>query len=193
MSANDNTYLAGKLLLAMPSMTDPRFFRSVIFMCAHDENGAMGLVVNNLHRGVEFDNIMEQLGVTSDIEIQDLPDNIEIMDGGPVEGTRGFLLHSSDFSQKDTIKIDDQFSVTGTVDALKEVAQGKGPGDKLFMLGHAGWGAGQLEDEIQRNSWLVAEPDPEIIFKALHDEKWFRAMNSIGVDPAMLSATAGSA
>jgi putative transcriptional regulator len=192
MSKNFTT-LAGKLLLAMPSMTDPRFHRSVIFMCAHDEKGAMGLVINNEHHAIDFTNILEQLGITSEIEVALIPKNIQIMNGGPVEGTRGFLLHSSEFSHKDTIRIDDSFSVTGTVDALRDVAKGKGPKEKLFMLGHAGWSPGQLESELARNAWLIADPHPDIVFSALHDEKWTKSMNTIGVDPAMLSDSVGRA
>lgn len=193
MSDNDATDLTGKLLLAMPGMTDPRFFRSVIYICAHDKNGAMGLVINAPHHAIEFDSILEQLEIASEIEIDNMPEDIEIMEGGPVETVRGFLLHSSEFYQKDTVRIDDDFSVTGTVDVLKRVAKGEGPKEKLFMLGHAGWSGGQLEDELARNSWLVAEPTPELVFNTPHDEKWEKAMLYAGINPAMLSAASGRA
>lgn len=193
MSKSEATNLTGKILLAMPSMTDPRFHRSVIFMCAHDENGAMGLVVNAPHHAIEFETILEQLNIDSEIEVSAIPDDIEIMEGGPVETVRGFLLHSSDFAQKDTIRIDDDFSVTGTIDVLKQVAKGDGPKDKLFALGHAGWSGGQLEDELLRNSWLVADPSPSLIFNTPHEEKWEKAMHDVGINPAMLSSLSGRA
>lgn len=193
MTSTNDTTLAGKLLLAMPNMTDPRFYRSVIFMCAHDEKGAMGLVINNQHTDIDFHNIMEQLGISSDITLDDISKNVPIMNGGPVDPSRGFLLHSSDFEQEDTIQIDERLSVTGTVDALRELAKGKGPEARLFMLGHAGWSPGQLESELARNAWLIAHPDPRIIFSPVHDEKWPKAMKSIGVDPAMLSSAVGRA
>lgn len=191
MSDQDqNPYLAGKVLLAMPSMSDPRFHKAVIFMCAHDENGAMGLVVNNTLAGLNFENLLEQVGLNADIKPST---DLQVMSGGPVESARGFLLHSSEFFQTDTIRIDDSFSVTGTVDALKEVAAGNGPEQLLFILGYAGWGAGQLDQEIQQNSWLVTDPDPSIIFSEDHDQKWTRAVGQLGFDPAMLSGEAGRA
>lgn len=183
-------YLTGKLLIAMPAMGDPRFHRAVIFMCAHDENGAMGLVINHKLSGVEFGDLLEQLKIKSDIEVN-FP--ISVMSGGPVEGSRGFLLHSNDFKQGDTISINDLFSITGTVEALKEVAEGKGPEHMLFILGYAGWGAEQLDRELQENAWLVADPDPEIIFGASPEDKWERAVQKLGVNPAMLSHTSGRA
>mgnify|MGYP000613269271 CR=1 FL=1 len=191
MAGNDNaSYLVGKLLLAMPSMTDPRFEKAVIFMCAHDDQGAMGLMINHSIPDVTFKNLLEQVGITSDIRV-----NISrpVMSGGPVESSRGFLLHTSEFTQEDTIKINDALSVTGTIDALKEVAKGNGPEEMLFILGYAGWGAGQLEQEIQANSWLITDPDPSIIFSGNDDNKWINAVGKMGVDPAMLSGTAGRA
>ena len=189
----ENPYLVGKLLLAMPTMGDPRFHRAVIYLCAHDANGAMGLVINHTLPGLEFEELVEQLGITSDIEIRLDSDSVPVMSGGPVEAARGFLLHSNDFSQPDTIRIDESCSVTGTLDALREVATGKGPDQILFILGYAGWGAGQLDREIQDNAWLVVDPDPEIIFHPDPEEKWTLAVQKLGFDPAMLSGTAGHA
>jgi putative transcriptional regulator len=190
---NESTYLAGKLLLAMPAMGDPRFHRAVIFMCAHDANGAMGLVINHTLAGIEFSHLLEQLGMASDIKVPLGPENVPVMSGGPVEGARGFILHTRDFSQKDTIYVGDAYSVTGTVEALREVAQGNGPDQLLFILGYAGWGAGQLEQELQQNSWLVVDPDPSLIFHADPEEKWSLAVGKLGFDPAMLSVQAGRA
>ena len=198
MATKDRTkdtgsYLTGKLLLAMPAMGDPRFHRAVIFICAHDEKGAMGLVINNKLPGLEFDQLLSQLGIASDIEVDLKKLSVPIMSGGPVESARGFLLHSDDFNQKDTIKIDDLYSITGTVDALKEVATGNGPEKMLFILGYAGWSAEQLDAELQQNSWLVVDPDPSIIFHTAPDEKWILAVKKLGIDPAMLSGEAGRA
>jgi len=194
-SSNHNTdpYLTGKLLLAMPGMGDLRFHKAVIFVCAHDENGAMGLVINHALPGLEFDQLLNQLGIASDIEVKRTDMAVPILSGGPVEAARGFLLHSGEFNQTDTIKIDDRYSVTGTVDALKEVATGKGPDKMLFILGYAGWTIGQLDEEIQSNSWLVVDPDPGIIFEAPPDEKWDMAIAKLGIDPGMLSGEAGRA
>lgn len=191
MSDTDNSdYLAGKILIAMPGMGDPRFEKAVIFLCAHDENGAMGLMINHTINDLNFAQLLDQLGIKSDIEI-DLP--VPVMNGGPVETSRGFLLHSNEFSKEDTIKIDNSFSVTGTLEALKDIANGKGPKELLFILGYAGWGAGQLEQELQQNAWLVSDPDPEIIFAGAHDIKWSKAVQSMGFDPGMLSSNAGRA
>lgn len=189
----DGQYLTGKLLLSMPSMGDPRFDRSVIFICAHDDNGAMGLVINNKLAGVEFDDLLKQLNINSDIKIDLKSVNIPVMNGGPVDNARGFLLHSADYKQVDTITIDDFYGVTGTVDALREVAQGEGPDQLLFVLGYAGWSAGQLDQEMQQNSWLVVDPDPSLVFHPVNDEKWAMAMQKLGIDPAMLSGAAGQA
>ena len=190
----DNTpYLTGKLLLAMPSMGDPRFHRAVIFVCGHDENGAMGLMINHQLIGIELEQLLDQLGLISDITVDLERLAMPVMNGGPVDTARGFVLHSNDFKQKDTIEIDDSYSVTGTIEALKEIAGGQGPDRMLFILGYAGWGAGQLDAEIRQNSWLVVDPDPELIFNAAIDEKWQRGIEKLGFDPAMLSGEAGRA
>lgn len=186
-------YLTGKLLLAMPSMGDPRFHRAVIFVCAHDANGAMGLVINHTLPGMEFSDLLKQLKISSNIQVDVKSLAVPVLSGGPVEGSRGFLLHSSDYRQGDTVAIAGSYSITGTIDALKEVALGKGPERLLFILGYAGWGVGQLDREIQDNAWLVTDPDPEIIFNARPEEKWERAIQKLGFDPAMLSHTAGHA
>lgn len=191
--SEQSPYLIGKLLLAMPAMGDPRFHRAVIFMCAHDANGAMGLVINHALPGLEFVELIEQLGITSDIEVKLKPSAVPVMSGGPVESARGFMLHSNDFKQADTIAIDNSCSVTGTLEALKEVATGKGPDQLLFILGYAGWGAGQLDREIQDNAWLVVDPDPAIIFHPDVEEKWTLAIQKLGFNPAMLSGEAGHA
>jgi putative transcriptional regulator len=183
--------LAGKLLLAMPGLGDPRFHHAVIFMCAHDENGAMGLVINNVLPGLQFQSVLGQMKIFQSQNKTDL--SIPVMTGGPVESVRGFLLHSPEFHHKDTIALGDFFAVTGTVDALRAVAEGTGPEHMLFMLGYAGWGTGQLDAEIQDNAWMVADADPAIVFHAAPEEKWSLGMQKLGIDPAMLSAQAGRA
>ncbi|MGB4056465.1 MAG: YqgE/AlgH family protein [Alphaproteobacteria bacterium] len=192
MDKNSNS-LVGKLLLAMPGMGDPRFYRAVIFMCAHDDKGAMGLVINHTLAGVEFKNLLEQLSFSSDIKIDLSKFSIPVMAGGPVEGARGFILHSHDFKQRDTMAVGDDYAITGTIEALKDIATGHGPNRLLFLLGYAGWGPGQLDKEIQDNAWLVVDPDPALIFDAVPEEKWVRAIQKLGVDPAMLSSQSGRA
>ncbi len=189
----DTPYLSGKLLLAMPAMSDPRFHQAVILLCAHDEHGAMGLVINHILPDLEFPELLEQLKITSDITIDLKKLTMPVMCGGPVETARGFLLHSKDFKQSDTVPIDKHFCITGTVDALKEVALGNGPKDMIFILGYAGWSAGQLDSELQQNAWLVVNPDEDIIFHAAPGEKWATAIKKLGIDPSFLSAEAGRA
>ncbi|MGH1375059.1 MAG: YqgE/AlgH family protein [Alphaproteobacteria bacterium] len=194
MASDDRTsYMTGKLLLAMPSIGDQRFDRAVIFVCAHDEEGAMGLVINDTMQGIDFSELVGQLKFESDIKVKFEDMDMPVMSGGPVETARGFLLHSSDFARDDTMKVDGTYGVTGTVDALKDVARGDGPKDLLFILGYSGWDAGQLDAELQQNAWLVVEPDPELIFEGDPQEKWKRAINKLGIDPAMLSSAAGRA
>ena len=192
-SKEKEMYLAGKLLLATQEMGDPRFTRAVIFVCAHDENGAMGLVVNHTLPGIEFEQLAAQLKVESNIEVDFSALKLTVMSGGPVEATRGFLLHSGDFKRDETVLIDEDYAITGTVEALKDVAEGHGPDHMLFILGYAGWTAGQLDREIQENAWLVVDPDPSIVFHGQPEEKWKMAIKSLGIDPGMLSSVAGRA
>lgn len=192
-SKDKRNYLTGKLLLAMPSMGDPRFHHAVILLCAHDENGAMGLVINHKMPGIEFTDLVNQLKMESDIKVKFEELNLPVMCGGPVESARGFLLHSDDFSRDDTMKMDNGYAITGTLEALTEVATGKRPNDMMFILGYAGWDAGQLDAELQDNAWLVVEPDPDLIFNADSEDTWTRAIHKLGIDPAQLSAFAGHA
>lgn len=186
-------YLSGKLLLAMPGMTDPRFARAVIFLCAHDANGAMGIVINQTMPDVKFGELLSQIKTSSPLELPKNIPAVPVMRGGPVEMARGFLLHGGDYKKPDTIKVDEQFGVTGTVDALKDIAAGKGPEKMVFALGYAGWSAGQLDKELQENAWLSIDADAEIVFKTPPKDKWDRAFKKLGVDPGMLSAAAGRA
>ncbi len=197
-NGNDNTddpYLTGRLLLAMPGMGDPRFERAVIYICSHDDQGAMGLVVNQILPQIRFDELVRQMnipGIEQDTSIK-MSGDIPVLKGGPVDTARGFVLHGDGFEKPDTIRIDNHFCITGTIDVLESIARGRGPADMLFMLGYAGWGAGQLDSEIRQNAWLVGDADPDLVFHTPYLEKWERTARKIGFDPAMLSSQAGRA
>jgi putative transcriptional regulator len=190
-------YLDGQLLIAMPVMDDPRFERSVIYLCAHSSEGAMGIIVNRPAGSIDFPGLLVQLDIIKKAEKIALPENAEtmkVLKGGPVETGRGFVLHSSDFFIEDaTLPIDDGICLTATVDILKAIARGAGPKHAILALGYAGWAAGQLETEIQHNGWLHCDADPDLIFGGDAEEKYLRALRKIGVDPGMLSAEAGHA
>ncbi|HUL06553.1 MAG TPA: YqgE/AlgH family protein [Candidatus Acidoferrum sp.] len=184
-----NPYLTGQLLVAMPQMRDPRFARSVIYMCAHSADGAMGLVVNRRVGSITFDDLLKQLNIGPNKR----SDEIRIHFGGPVEQGRGFVLHSSDYLQSGSLRVDEQVALTATLDILKEMAAGGGPRKSLLALGYAGWGPGQLDAEIQANGWLSVSSDEALVFDADLDNKWERAIGKIGIDFSMLSGDAGHA
>jgi putative transcriptional regulator len=173
----------------MPNLTDAPFARSVVYLCAHSSEGAMGLVVNQVVSNVSFANVIEQLGIEGTIEGLDTP----IHFGGPVEASRGFVLHTSDYVRESTLVIDETVALTATVEVLKAIAKGQGPRRCVLALGYAGWGAGQLDQEIQANGWLMAPSDTEIVFGRDNETKWTRALNTIGVNPSLLSPAAGHA
>ena len=182
-------YLEGQLLVAMPTMADPRFTRSVIYMCAHSDDGAMGLVVNKLLESLSFSDLLEQL----DIEAESVDEHIRVHFGGPVEAARGFVLHSTDYTHEATLRVDDDFALTATVDVLKAMAEGRGPRLSMLALGYAGWAPGQLDREIQENGWLTVPADEELVFDKTQDGKWERAVGRLGIDPGNLSGVAGRA
>ncbi len=190
-------YLDGQMLIAMPVMEDERFSRSVIYICAHSPEGAMGIIVNRPARAIDFADLLVQLEVVDTADQIKLPGNVEmmkVMKGGPVETGRGFVLHSSDFFiQNATLPIDDDICLTATLDILKAIAQGHGPNRAILALGYAGWAPGQLETEIQSNGWLHCPADPDLIFGADTEDKYPRALRKIGIDPGMLSNAAGHA
>ncbi len=184
------TNLTGKLLIAMPVMGDDRFARSVVYICAHSDDGVMGLIVNKPSPEIRFLNLLEQL----DIPMGTNARKIRVHIGGPVERARGFVLHSADYtSEGGTMQVDDKFAMTATMDVIEEIAQGSGPASAMMALGYAGWGPGQLESEIARNGWLTSEADDEIVFGRANDFKWTAALKNIGVDPLLLSETSGRA
>ena len=191
-----SSYLDGQLLVAMPLMTDKRFARSVIYMCAHSDKGAMGLIINQKAPHISFRELLGQLNISTrdpDRIARDLID-ISVHVGGPVETGRGFVLHSSDYYAADsTLAIDDTVSLTATVDILKAIAAGRGPGRAILALGYAGWRAGQLESEITANGWLHCPADPELLFDCALDQKYERALSKIGIDPSHLVSVAGHA
>jgi putative transcriptional regulator len=183
-------YLDGKILLAMPNMADTRFDRSVIYVCSHDESGAMGIVINNSFDNLTFSDLLDQLDI--EIEGSEVPDLV-MHSGGPVEPGRGFVLHSADYVQESTLVVSERLALTATVDILRAIAHGVGPHHHILALGYAGWGAGQLEKEIQENSWLTAEADDEIIFNTDLEQKWPRTMAMLGINISMLSSESGHA
>ncbi len=187
--AEDAGYLTGELLVAMPQMQDPRFARTVVFICAHTSDGAMGLVINKLVDSVSFPDLLEQLNIGDEPVKQD----ILVHFGGPVETGRGFVLHTPDYVQDATLVVDDTMALTATVDILKAIADGEGPQSSLLALGYAGWAPGQLDSEIQANGWLSVPADRQLVFGADHDSKWERAMGKMGIDFSMLSGDAGHA
>ncbi len=186
---NSQQYLSGQLLIAMPGMKDPRFAKTVIYMCAHSADGAMGLVVNKVLDSLNFPDLLEQLG----LECSSLGERINVHFGGPVESSRGFVLHTSDSAQDATLVVDGEVGLTATVDILKVIAAGNGPRRCFLALGYSGWGPGQLDQEIMKNDWLSVPPDEGLVFGPDLDGKWEQAMDKIGIDPSMLSDTAGHA
>ncbi|MDA1089523.1 MAG: YqgE/AlgH family protein [Proteobacteria bacterium] len=185
----DDPYLAGQMLVAMPGMQDPRFDKTVIYMCAHNADGAMGLVVNRALESLSFPDMLEQLG----IETAGTEGKIIIHFGGPVESARGFVLHSRDYLKDATMVVDEYVALTATIDILKAMAGGDGPQKSMLALGYAGWGPGQLDSEIMGNGWLHVEADHDLVFGDDLAAKWDRAMHKIGIDPRMLSDKAGHA
>lgn len=182
--------LSGKLLIAMPGMGDPRFDRSVVFLCAHSEDGAMGLIVNKPTTDLSFAALLRQLK----IPLADRSRDIRVHFGGPVEHGRGFVLHTADYGGSETtLQVDDRFGMTATLDILEAIAQGQGPAESLLALGYAGWGPGQLESEIAQNGWLTADASVDLVFDANDGRKWGRALAVLGIDPLTLSAAAGRA
>ncbi len=192
-----SSFLDGQMLIAMPGMSDPRFDRSVIFMCAHSDNGAMGIIVNKRAPMISFSELLERLDIMPQENRIKLPDDVQSMlvqFGGPVEPGRGFVLHTSDYFSADTsLPIDERVALTATLDILRAIADGQGPRRSLLALGYAGWAPGQLEDEIQRNGWLSCAADEDLLFGNDLDGKYLSALHKIGVDPAMLSSEAGHA
>jgi putative transcriptional regulator len=190
-------YLDGQMLIAMPSMPDERFARSLIYICAHSSEGAMGIVVNQRASNINFPDLLVQLEVIPATDLIQLPESagvMQVLKGGPVETGRGFVLHSADFFiENATLPIDEGICLTATLDILKAIARGNGPASAVLALGYAGWGAGQLENEIQQNGWLNCDADTDLIFGEDTDGKYQRALRKLGIDLSQLSTDAGHA
>ena len=190
-------YLDGQMLIAMPSLRDERFARTLIYICAHSSEGAMGIVVNQPAANINFADLLVQLDVIQDTDLIQLPRRagaVQVLKGGPVEPGRGFVLHSSDFFiENSTLPIDDGICLTATLDVLKAIAKGDGPDSALLALGYAGWAPGQLETEIQENGWLHCSADPDLIFGPDVGNKYDRALKKLGIHVGMLSSEAGHA
>jgi putative transcriptional regulator len=196
-SAAGSGYLDGQLLVAMPGMADDRFARAVIYVCAHSAEGAMGIVLNRPASDLSFPDLLVQLDILPEVERIRLPQRVgrmQVLIGGPVETSRGFVLHTPDFYiDQSTLPIDDGVCLTATIDILRAIARGDGPQNAVLALGYAGWGAGQLESEIQANGWLNCPADAELIFNSNADTRYELALRKIGIEPAMLSIEAGHA
>lgn len=192
-----NLYLDGKILIAMPTIGDDRFSRTVIYICAHSADGAMGIVVNKAADDLTFSDILERVNIIPSDEQITLSDDIRdkpVQIGGPVESGRGFVLHTSDyFAEDSTLPIEEGIGLTATLDVLRAIVKGSGPRRSILALGYAGWGAGQLEREMHQNGWLHCDPDEDLLFAPDLDNKYDRAMHKIGVDPRLLSPDLGHA
>ena len=186
------SFLSGKLLLAMPGMADPRFERAVIAICVHDENGAVGIGVGHKRAGITCRGLLRQL----DIEPGVSPD-CAVHHGGPVEPGRGFVLHSTDWGGQDTLQVNGDkgklFAMTGTIDVLRAIAEGHGPKQWIAALGYAGWGEGQLDEEMTRHGWFAAHADTATLFDTPADERWAAAFKGEGIDPRLLTNETGVA
>ena len=187
---HDTDGLTGKLLIAMPGMGDPRFEHSVVYMCAHSDDGAMGLIINKPAPELNFNDLLEQL----DIPQSEDSKKIKVNFGGPVENGRGFVLHSADYNgNASTLKVSDSVGMTATLDILEDISRGCGPSSAFLALGYAGWGPGQLEGELQHNGWLTCDAPLDLIFDPDATTKWERALGILGIDPLLLSSTGGRA
>jgi len=190
-------FLDGQILIAMPTMTDPRFERSVVYMCAHSDDGAMGIIVNQLARNINFTELLRQLDIIGEGEEIRMPPDVGQMRvhvGGPVETGRGFVLHSADwFVDASTLPIDDEICLTATLDILKAIAHGDGPESSMLALGYAGWAPGQLESEIQANGWLHCGADSNLVFGDDLESKYEQALKKLGIDPGHLAPDSGHA
>lgn len=181
--------LTGQLLVAMPSMGDDRFAQTVIYVCAHTPEAAMGIIVNRPLMRPSFDDLLRQL------DIAPIPParRIRVCAGGPVEDSRGFVLHTDDWSSEGSLRVSDHLTLTASLDVLKAIASGGGPRAGVLALGYAGWGPGQLDDEFQRNAWLSVPADEDLVFDADDGSKWRRALAKLKIDPLLLSGDAGHA
>ncbi len=197
LTLDQSSFLEGQFLVAMPGMGDERFARSVIYLCAHSADGAMGIVVNKQVADLTMPDLLMQLDVapaSDEIRLRERVGHMPVLMGGPVDAKRGFVLHSADFRiEQSTLVIDEGICLTATLEILRALADGSGPASAVLALGYAGWNAGQLENEILANGWLNCPADPEVIFKTAIDDRYEQALRLNGIDPTMLSAISGRA
>jgi len=190
-------FLTGMFLVAMPGMMDQRFDRAVIYLCAHSDDGAMGIIINKPAEDIVFPELLQQLEIIPEKPSISLPSqagNMKVLRGGPVETSRGFVLHSVPVEPiEGSVTAGDEIRLSATIDILKAIARGQGPDEAIFALGYAGWASGQRESEIQDNGWMICPLDRKILFDQEFDSKYVRALGSLGIDPAMLSPLAGHA
>lgn len=184
----EEQYLSGRILLAMPGMFDPRFERSVNVLCVHDEHGALGIGIGHVREGVSFHEVLEELEIAPGVS-PDCP----VMHGGPVEPGRGFILHSTDWGGADTIEVRPLCALSASQDILRAIAEGRGPSRWLMALGYAGWGPGQLENEMRHHGWYAADGHPEVLFDTPAEVRWMATWRAEGIDPALLSTETGRA
>lgn len=197
MQDDEPAFLAGQILIAMPGMEDERFEKSLVYLCAHSAEGAMGLIINKPAPQISFTDLLVRLDIISEMDQINLPADVQdlrVHKGGPVEASRGFVLHSADYSmEQSTLHIENDICLTATIDILRAMADGKGPAHALLALGYAGWGPGQLESEIQANGWLTGTGNMDLVFRNGIEERYSRALAMLGIDPAMLSGEIGHA
>ncbi len=195
LGGSERGCLDGQFLLAMPGLEDSNFSRTVIYVCAHTDDGAIGFILNR-SKSLSFGELMVQLELIKSEELIELPAtarDVSVQCGGPVDQGRGFVLHSDDYQSESTLPISDDICLTATVDILRAITRGKGPKRATMMLGYSGWGAGQLENEVSANGWLTCPADEDIIFDADLEAKYNGAFAAMGIDPAMLSRDCGQA
>lgn len=181
---------SGQILLATPNMSDPRFSRAVIFICGHDENGAMGLMINKPKAGLHISDLLDRVGISGQVRVTDS----RVLSGGPVEIDRGFVLHSGDYyKENSSLKISDTLSLTSTKDILEALVTDQAPKYAMLAVGYAGWDSGQLEKELAQNAWLIMHADDGLVFSEDLDGKWHQALNVMGIDPAALASKGGRA
>ena len=189
MKKDESNFLTGQLLIAMPDMSDPRFTQSVIFICEHNEEGAMGLVINKKLGEVTLKELLTQVGKPP----VDVEGAINIHFGGPVETEKGFMLHSTDTTFDNSLLFNNNIALTATTDILRHMAHGEGPAHSVFVLGYAGWEPDQLEDELKSNAWLTTDADADLLFRTNNDDKWKKALAKLGITPEALASIAGNA
>ncbi len=192
---DERSSLDGQFLVAMPAMQDERFARSVIYLCAHSGEGAMGLIINRA-QSLRFPELLAQLGVIEETEEIRLPESARTMmvrHGGPVDQSRGFVVHSDDYVSESSMPVDESVVLTATVDILRAISEGAGPVKSFMTLGYSGWGPGQLEQEIADNGWLTCKADPDLLFDSDIDGKYDRVLSTLGIEVVHLSGVAGRA